>query len=153
MEKTNVLRILDASKINYVVHTYDENVTDGEKVASLVGLDPDTVFKTLVTVGNDLNKYVFVVPVNYSLDLKKAAKAVNVKKVEMLKQKELFPLTGYVHGGCSPIGMKKKFVTVICDTATLFDTIACSGGKKGLQIELAPLDLAVITDAKFDDLI
>lgn len=153
MEKTNVLRILDSVKIKYTVHTYDDNVTDGETVASLVGLEPDRVFKTLVTVGNDLNRYVFVVPVNFSLDLRKAAKAVNVKKVEMIKQKELFPLTGYVHGGCSPIGMKKKFVTVICDTATLFDTVACSGGKRGLQIELSPIDLAKITDAKFEDLI
>lgn len=135
MEKTNAMRILDRVGVRYSVRIYDENETDGEKVALLVGLEADRVFKTLVAVGNDRKNYVFVIPVNCKLDLKKAANAVGVKNVEMIKQKELFPLTGYVHGGCSPIGMKKQFTTVINDTAVLFESIAFSGGKRGVQIE------------------
>ena len=151
--KTNALRILDAMKISYLVHEYDEEVTDGESVAALLGQDPDSVFKTLVTVGNDLEHYVFVVPVSCTLDLKKAAASVGVKRVEMIKQKELFPLTGYVHGGCSPVGMKKKFTTVISDVAPLFPTICVSGGRRGLQIELSPALLQSATDALFGDII
>jgi Cys-tRNA(Pro)/Cys-tRNA(Cys) deacylase len=123
MEKTNVMRLLDAGKIEYIPHEYDVELTDGEKVASALGQDPDKVFKTLVTVGNNKQNYVFVVPVNCSLNLKKAAKSVDIKSIEMIKQKELLPLTGYVHGGCSPIGMKKAFTTVINETAIIFDKI------------------------------
>ena len=153
MNKTNAMRILDSEKANYIVREYDEEITDGETVAKVVGVEPDRVFKTLVTVGNDLNHYVFIVPVNFSLDLKKAASAVGVKRVEMIKQKDLFPLTGYVHGGCSPFGMKKKFVTVLNDTASLFDTVCVSGGRKGLQVELTPDEILRVTDGKYEDLI
>ena len=153
MEKTNAMRLLDKQGIKYDVHLYDNNLTDGKLVANAVGKDGQQVFKTLVTVGNDLNHYVFVVPVEETLSLKKAAKAVGIKSVAMIKQKELLPLTGYIHGGCSPIGMKKQFVTVINDTATLFDTICFSGGKIGVQLEADPLQIAEYVDAKFDDLI
>ena len=153
MNKTNAMRILDSEKINYVVREYDEEITDGETVAKTVGVDPDRVFKTLVTVGNDLNHYVFIVPVNFSLDLKKAASAVNVKRVEMIKQKDLFPLTGYVHGGCSPIGMKKQFKTFIHESAPSFDKVFVSAGKVGFQIELSPSDLLEVTRAEIADII
>lgn len=152
MEKTNALRILDSAGIKYVVREYSPDITDGEEVAAATGTDKERTFKTLVTEGNDLKHYVFVIPVDSVLDLKKAAKAANVKRVEMIKQKELFPLTGYVHGGCSPIGMKKKFFTVIDDTATLFDTIMLSGGRKGLQIELATGDLIAVTESRFAEI-
>ena len=153
MEKTNVMRILDKQGAEYKTYQYDNTLTDGKLVAKAVGKDGQQVFKTLVTVGSDLNHYVFVVPVEESLDLKKGAKAVGVKSVSMIKQKELLPLTGYIHGGCSPIGMKKQFVTVINDTATLFDAICFSGGRIGLQIELNPVWLADFINAKFDDVI
>lgn len=153
MNKTNAMRILESEGAKYLAREYDETITDGESVARLVGVEADRVFKTLVTVGNDGEHYVFVVPVNFSLDLKKAASAVGVKRVEMIKQKELFPLTGYVHGGCSPFGMKKKFFTVVNDTATLFDTVCVSGGRKGLQIELIPDEIIRVTGGKYDDLI
>ena len=123
MEKTNVMRLLDAASISYKIHCYDKNVTDGVSVAHLCEENEDQVFKTLVTIGNDKNHYVFCIPVNSTLDLKKGAKVVGVKNIEMIPQKELLPLTGYVHGGCSPIGMKKPFKTVINDTALLFDYI------------------------------
>ena len=135
------------------MHLYDNNLTDGKLVAKACGKDGQQVFKTLVTVGNDLNHYVFVIPVDEVLSLKKAAKSVGVKSVSMIKQKELLPLTGYIHGGCSPIGMKKQFVTVINDTATLFDTICFSGGKIGVQLEANPQQIAQYVNAKFDDLI
>ena len=153
MNKTNAMRILDSEKVAYIAREYDEEITDGETVAKTVGIDPDRVFKTLVTVGNDLNHYVFIVPVNFSLDLKKAAYAVGVKRVEMIKLKDLFPLTGYVHGGCSPFGMKKKYVTVLNDTASLFDTVCVSGGKRGLQVELSPDEIVRVAEAKYADLI
>jgi Cys-tRNA(Pro)/Cys-tRNA(Cys) deacylase len=153
MEKTNVMRLLDANSISYVSHEYDSELTDGEQVAKALGQDPDRVFKTLVTIGNDKHNYVFIIPVNRSLDLKKAAKAVNVKNIEMIKQKELLPLTGYVHGGCSPIGMKKSFETVIDETAQLFDTITLSAGKKGCQIELSPDSLLEFIKGRYIDLV
>ena len=152
MDKTNAMRILDAAKISYLAREYDPEITDGETVAATLGIDPDCTFKTLVTVGNDLNHYVFIVPVNCSLDLKKAAASVGIKRVEMIKQKDLFPLTGYVHGGCSPIGMKKHFCTVLNDTATLFDKINLSGGRRGLQIEIAVNDLVSVVGAKIEDI-
>lgn len=153
MEKTNALRILDRNKIQYKVYEYDPEETVGEKVAALVGRDPDSTFKTLVTVANTKVNYVFVVPVSASLNLKLAAKAVGVKSVEMIKQKDLLPLTGYVHGGCSPIGMKKQFRTVIHSSAQNFDKIAFSAGKKGMQVEISPSELISIVGAEYADII
>lgn len=146
--KTNAMRMLESASISYIVHTYEseDGLIDGISVAKKCGEDPEQVFKTLVTEGDDRNYYVFVVPVENKLDLKACAKAVGVKNVEMIPQKELFPLTGYVHGGCSPIGMKKRFPTVFDETVVLFDTILVSGGKIGLQIEAKPDDLLKITD-------
>lgn len=152
-EKTNVMRILEEANKSYIPHFFDANITDGQSISKSLNIEPERTFKTLVTIGNDLKYYVFVIPVIYSLDLKKAAKSVNVKNVEMIKQKELFPLTGYVHGGCSAIGMKKKFTTVIDELAQIFDTICYSGGKLGTQVETSPQDLAELTNAKFADIV
>ncbi len=143
MEKTNVMRVLDKLGADYVPHEVAGMPTDGQKVAELLGADPCSVFKTLVTESGDLGHYVFVIPVCSTLDLKKAAKAAGVKSVSMLKQKDLLPLTGYVHGGCSPIGMKKPFPTVLDETAFLYDKIFFSAGKIGCQVELSP---SVLTD-------
>ncbi|MBQ9122719.1 MAG: aminoacyl-tRNA deacylase, partial [Lachnospiraceae bacterium] len=119
-------------------HCYaDTDAISGMEVAKALGQNADQVFKTLVTIGNSKNHYVFLVPVSRELNLKKAAKAVNEKSIEMIKSKELLPLTGYIHGGCSPIGMKKQFKTTIDITATAFDTIVFSGGKIGYQVELS----------------
>lgn len=153
MEKTNVMRILDAAKIDYTPHEYFKDLTDGEKIALILGEDKERVFKTLVTRGSDKNYYVFCVPVSQSLNLKKAAKAVGVKSIAMIHLKELLPLTGYVHGGCSPIGMNKKFKTIINDTAILFETIFVSAGKVGFQIELDPNSLKDFINADFVDII
>lgn len=152
MEKTNVMRLLDVAKIPYVAYEYDKTITDGKTVAKILSEDENTVFKTLVTVASTGEHFVFVVPVNSSLNLKKGAKAVNVKSVEMIKQKELLPLTGYIHGGCSPIGMKKPFTTVIDETAILFDEICVSAGKVGKQVKLNPLALSSYVNATFEDL-
>ncbi len=148
--KTNAMRILDQNNIPYKIHTYDisDDMIDGVSVAIKCGEDPEQVFKTLVTVGNDKNHYVFVIPVAEKLDLKECAKAVGVKNVEMIPQKELLGLTGYIHGGCSPIGMKKKFVTVFDETIILFDKIMVSGGRIGTQVEVFVEDLICITDGK-----
>ena len=141
-EKTNVMRILDGKKIPYTSHSYDPDATmSGEEIAGILGEDPDKVFKTLVTQGKSGAYYVFVVPVKAELDLKKAAKVSGEKSISMIKQKELLPLTGYVHGGCSPIGMKKQFPTFINSTATDHENIFVSAGKVGFQIELASEDL------------
>lgn len=146
--KTNAMRMLESAGINYMLHTYDvsDDLIDGVSVAKKCGEDPEQVFKTLVTVGNDKEHYVFVVPVAQKLDLKACAKAAGVKSVEMIPQKELLPLTGYIHGGCSPIGMKKPFKTVFDETMILFDTILVSGGRVGTQVEVAPDDLLKITN-------
>ena len=127
--------------------------TNGEKVAEILGQDKNKVFKTLVTVGKTGTNYVFVIPVNQELDLKKAAKSVGEKSIDMLKSKDLLPLTGYVHGGCSPIGMKKFFKTTIHIAAENFDTIIFSAGKIGYQVELAPSDLAKVIRYQFADVI
>ena len=141
-EKTNVMRILDQKKINYVSYCYaDTNAISGMDVASVLNENPSQVFKTLVTVGNSKNHYVFLVPVNKELNLKKAATSVGEKNVEMVKSKDLLPLTGYIHGGCSPIGMKKQFKTVIDISANNYDNIIFSGGKIGYQVELTLEDL------------
>lgn len=141
MEKTNVMRLLDVAKIPYSAYEYDKTVTDGVSVAKLLNEDENSVFKTLVTVASTGEHFVFVIPVNTTLNLKKGAKAVKVKSVEMIKQKELLPLTGYIHGGCSPIGMKKQFYTVIDSSAELLDTIIFSAGKIGYQVELTLAEL------------
>lgn len=153
MEKTNVMRLLDAKKIEYGAREYDPSVTDGRSVARTLGEEEDAVFKTLVTKDDKRNYFVFVVPVNATLNLKKAAKAVGAKSIEMILQRELLPLTGYIHGGCSPIGMKKAFPTVVNDTAELFEKIFVSAGKVGYQIEIAPDTLLSLTGGKYADLV
>ncbi len=153
-EKTNVMRVLDGKKITYVSHAYDPDPTmSGEEIAGILKEDPEKVFKTLVTQGRSGTYYVFVVPVKAELDLKKAAKAAGEKSVSMIKQKELLPLTGYVHGGCSPVGMKKQFTTFIHETAAGYDRIFVSAGKVGYQIELAPEDLIAVACCKTADIV
>ncbi len=140
--KTNAMRILDKLKIDYKSHSYaDTDAISGVEVAAVLGQDPRHVFKTLVTVGKSKKHYVFVIPVAEELDLKKAAASVDEKAVEMVKSKELFALTGYVHGGCSPIGMKKFFTTRLHQTASDYPTIVFSAGKIGYQLELSPAAL------------
>lgn len=153
-EKTNVMRVLDGKKISYKSHTYEPDAAmSGEEIAGILGEDPGRVFKTLVTQGKSGAYYVFVVPVREELDLKKAAKASGEKSVSMIKQKELLPLTGYVHGGCSPIGMKKQFPTFIHETATQSDRIFVSAGKVGYQIELKPQELILVSKAVVADIV
>ena len=146
-EKTNVMRVLDSKKIIYEGHAYTQNpAMSGEEIAILLGEEPDKGFKTLVTVGKSGNNYVFVIPVREELDLKKAAAAAGEKNIAMIHQKDLLPLTGYVHGGCSPIGMKKAFPTFLHESALLYDKIYVSAGKVGMQIEIAPVDLISAAD-------
>ncbi|MBE5849916.1 MAG: Cys-tRNA(Pro) deacylase [Lachnospiraceae bacterium] len=153
-EKTNVMRVLDGKKIPYESHTYKPDATmTGEEIAAILGEDSAKVFKTLVTQGKSGAYYVFVVPVKKELDLKKAAKASGEKAVSMIKQKELLPLTGYVHGGCSPIGMKKQFPTFIHETSAGFDKVFVSAGKVGYQIELSPEDLIAVAGCKIADIV
>ena len=154
-EKTNVMRILEQKKIACTAHTYphEEGVAvDGVTAAQSMGFDPAIVFKTLVARGASGQYYVFDVPVAENLDLKKAAKAMGEKSVEMIRQKELLPLTGYVHGGCSPVGMKKPFPTWIDETALLTDAFFCSAGRLGAQLETDPETLADYIGAAFADL-
>ena len=152
-EKTNVMRVLDQKKISYKSYCYVETgAVNGMEVAEILKENPDTVFKTLVTVGKTGSHYVFVVPVNRELDLKKAASAAGEKSIEMLKAKDLLPLTGYVHGGCSPIGMKKQFKTTIHINAESADKIFCSAGKIGRQVELSPKDLEKIIPLQYKDI-
>ena len=154
MEKTNVMRILDQKKIPYHHYEYDSSQAySGTEVADMLGQDPKVVYKTLVTVAKSKKNYVFVIPVEEELDLKKAAKAANEKSIEMLKSKELLPLTGYVHGGCSPIGMKKVFTTFLHSTAKEQEHIIFSAGKIGYQVEVAPEDLAKVVRFTFADVI
>ena len=150
-EKTNVMRILDQKKIPYTPHTYpcSGGAVDGATVAGLIGVAPERVFKTLVTRGASRQNYVFVVPVMQSLNLKAAARAVGEKSIEMIHQAELLPLTGYVHGGCSPVGMKKQLRTVIDDSAQSLEAMVVSAGKIGFQVELSPADLAGLARARF----
>lgn len=151
--KTNVMRLLDKAKINYSHYSYvDSGVISGIEVCDVLNESPDRVFKTLVTVGKSKEHYTFVIPVNKTLDLKKAAKAVFEKSVCMIKSKELLPLTGYVHGGCSPIGMKKNFVTVFDESAKKFDTVFFSAGKIGYQVEVNVNDLYSLIDFTYYDL-
>lgn len=142
-EKTNAVRIIERLKLDHKTHTYDSSrAASGVEVAAMLGQDVNKVFKTLVATGKSGKHYVFVIPVAKELDLKKAAKAVGEKSVEMLKQKFLLELTGYVHGGCSPIGMKKFFTTRLDSSALNCQTIIFSGGRIGLQLEMSPGDLA-----------
>lgn len=153
-EKTNVCRVLDSKKIEYTLHTYEADPTlTGEQIAGILGEPAEKVFKTLVTVGKTGQHYVFVVPVAEELDLKKAAKATGEKSIDMIKQKELLPLTGYVHGGCSPIGMKKPFPTYVHETAMQYEKMFVSAGKVGYQIEVAPSDLLNVVGFKSADII
>ena len=153
-EKTNVMRVLEQKKIPYTAHTYEPDATmSGEEIAGILGEDPDRVYKTLVTQGKSGQYYVFVVPVKAELELKKAAKAAGEKAVAMIKQKELLPLTGYVHGGCSPIGMKKAFPTFIHESAKTQDKIFVSAGKVGFQIELSTSDLVKAASCGFADIV
>lgn len=141
-EKTNVMRILDQKRVAYKSYCYvDTNAISGMDVASVLNENPSQVFKNLVTVGNSKNHYVFLVPVNKELNLKKAATSVGEKSIEMVKSKDLLALTGYIHGGCSPIGIKKQFKTVIDISANNYDNIIFSGGKIGYQVELTLEDL------------
>ena len=153
-EKTNVMRTLEQKKLPYTAHTYDPaGPIDGVSVAQTLGQLPERVFKTLVTKGASGAYYVFDIPVAENLDLKKAAKAVGEKSVAILPQRELLPLTGYVHGGCSPVGMKKQFPTVFHETALLYDTVCVSAGKIGFQVECRPGDLVALLRAKTADII
>ncbi len=142
MNKTNAMRKLDTLHVKYMVHDYSSSgAVSSKDVATSLGENPDQVFKTLVTATEKHQYFVFCVPAVKELDMKKAAAAVSVKRLEMLPQKDLFNLTGYVHGVCSPIGMKKAFVTVLDSTCSNFETIYVSGGKIGLQLEVNPADL------------
>ena len=153
-EKTNVMRTLDQKKIPYTAFSYDPNgPIDGVSVAAETGLDAASVFKTLVTKGASGAYYVFDIPVAENLDLKKAAKAVGEKSIAMLPQKELLPLTGYVHGGCSPVGMKKQFPTVFHETVNELALIAVSAGKIGHQVQVKPADLLALLRAKTADVV
>jgi Cys-tRNA(Pro)/Cys-tRNA(Cys) deacylase len=155
LNKTNAMRLLDAGKITYraVEYEYDENDLGGEHVAAVTGMNPDQVFKTLVARGEKQGILVFCIPVSCTLDLKKAAQAAGDKKVEMTHMKELLGLTGYIRGGCSPVGMKKKYPTFIDETAVLYDEIAVSGGARGLQMVLNPEDLIEYADITAVDLV
>ena len=155
-EKTNVMRVLEQKQIPYIAHTYEHEegvAVDGVTVAQSLGQDPEQVFKTLVARGASKGIYVFVIPVAESLDLKKAARAVGEKSVEMIHVKEITPLTGYVRGGCSPVGMKKQYPTVFHETAQIVDTIMVSAGKIGYQVEMAPDALMELVGADMADLV
>lgn len=151
--KTNVMRVLEKKKVAYTAHTYPhgKEAVDGATVAELLGLNPACIFKTLVTQGASKAYYVFVIPVLCELDLKKAARAVNEKSIAMLHVADLLPLTGYVRGGCSPIGMKKAFPTVLDESARALASLLVSAGKIGYQVELSPADLLALTCGKLAD--
>lgn len=153
--KTNAMRILDSRKVKYEVLTYEsqDGKIDGVSVAGKIDRDPQAVFKTLVSQGASKSVYVFVIPVEKELDLKKAARAVKEKKIEMVPVKDIQKLTGYIRGGCSPIGMKKAYSTVIDGSAENLERLIVSGGKIGLQIDLSPNDLLQVTDGAFSDLV
>ncbi|MBO5159557.1 MAG: Cys-tRNA(Pro) deacylase [Lachnospiraceae bacterium] len=153
-EKTNVMRLLEQKKIKFQSHHLDTTeAISGVEMAAMLGQNPEQVFKTLVTVGKTKTNYVFVIPVAEELDLKKAAKAVGEKSIEMIKSKELLPLTGYVHGGCSPIGMKKALKTTVHETAKDFDTIVFSAGKIGYQVEMNAKDLEKVIRLNYADVV
>lgn len=151
--KTNVMRIFEQKKAEYKSHSYaDTDAISGKEVAEALGENPDRVFKTLVTQGASKAYFVFMIPVLKELDLKKAAKAVGEKSIAMIKAKDLLPLTGYVHGGCSPVGMKKQFKTTIHETAEGFDTIYFSAGKIGYQVQTSLEELSKIIPFELRDI-
>lgn len=152
--KTNVMRILTQQKVPYTIHQYlGDDVHSGVDVANKMGISATQMFKTLVTQAKSGEYYVFMVPVQFELDLKKAAQAVDEKSVAMIKEKELLPLTGYVHGGCSPIGMKKQFHTVLDESALGYSSILFSAGKRGHSVELTPQALESVIPLKIADII
>lgn len=155
VSKTNAMRILDAKTVAYELLTYEseDGKIDGVSVAEKIGRDASVVFKTLVAQGTSKNIYVFMIPVTEELDLKKAAKAANEKKVEMIPVKDIQKWTGYIRGGCSPIGMKKAYPTFVHESSMVFERIIVSGGKIGLQMELSIHDLQRVAEAKILDLI
>ncbi len=153
MQKTNAMRILDREKISYEVFEYNPELTSGTLVADALKEDKNLVFKTLVAISNAKSYFVYVIPVDETLDLKKCAKVAGVKSVEMLPQKFLLPVTGYIHGGCSPVGMKKQFKTFVQSSAEKLDEFFVSAGKVGEQIKLSPLDLKRLINFEFADLI
>lgn len=151
--KTNAMRMLDKLKIPYDFETYEcENFEDGVQVAKLLGQSPDITFKTLVTVGKSAKYYVFVLPVDREMDLKKCARAVGEKSLEPIHVKDIQSITGYIRGGCSPIGMKKQFRTVIHESAKSLDTVIVSGGRLGLQLKLTPEDLIKACSGEFAEI-
>ena len=153
LQKTNVYRLLDQAGAVYTQHYYgDTEAVSGTEVAEALHEDPDRVFKTLVTAGRSGEHYLFMIPVAEELDLRKAASAAGEKSVGMIKAKELLPLTGYIHGGCSPIGMKKQFATFVDETAVLYDTVFFSAGKIGYQVEMSVSDLEAVIPLKYADL-
>ncbi len=153
IQKTNVYRLLDQAGAVYIQHYYgNTEAVSGPDVAKALNEDPDRVFKTLVTAGRSGEHYVFMIPVAEELDLRKAASAAGEKSVGMIKAKELLPLTGYIHGGCSPIGMKKQFATFVDETAVLYDTVFFSAGKIGYQVEMSVSDLEAVIPLKYADL-
>lgn len=153
--KTNAMRILDSKKINYEMFTYEkkDGKIDGISVAEKIGKDPISVYKTLVAQGTSNQLFVFVIPVGDELDMKKAAKAADEKKIELIPVKDIQKWTGYIRGGCSPVGMKKQYPTFIAEQAKELETIIISGGKIGMQVELRVDDLAEVTGAKLVDLV
>ena len=153
-DKTNCMRVLESKKIPYTPHLYEADPSlSGEQIAGILQENPDQVFKTLVTTGRPQRYYVFVIPVNRELNLKKAAAAVGEKSVSMIPQRDLLPLTGYVHGGCSPIGMKKRFPAFIHESAGGLSRIFVSAGRVGCQVELAPDDLIRVAELTVKDLV
>ncbi|MCX8010200.1 MAG: Cys-tRNA(Pro) deacylase [Ignavibacteria bacterium] len=154
MQKTNAIRILESRKILHKIVEYEvnEDEIDAVSVAQKINKPPEEVFKTLVARANDNEILVFLIPGNFELDLKKSALASGKKKIELIHVKEIEPLTGYIRGGCSPIGMKKQYKTYIDDTAQLYDEISISAGKRGIQILINPFDLSNLIDAKFCDI-
>lgn len=153
--KTNAMRILDSKKIKYTMHSYDvsDDNVDGISVANKINRDVNEVYKTLVTHGTSKNIYVYVIPVHENLDLKKAAKVAEEKKIEMIHVSDINKLTGYIRGGCSPVGMKKLYKTFVNKSAESLETIIVSGGKIGYQVELSPLDLQKVINCEFEDII
>ncbi|MCC5894709.1 MAG: Cys-tRNA(Pro) deacylase [Alkalibacterium sp.] len=153
-KKTNAIRLLEQHSIPYQEHHYfGDDVSNGVDVAKKMGNDPDQQFKTLVTEGKSKEHYVFMIPVNSELDLKKAAQAVGEKSISMIKEKELLPLTGYVHGGCSPIGMKKQYSTILHSSSNAFETIIFSAGKVGVSVEVDPQSLSLLIDLSVYDVV
>ena len=153
-DKTNCMRVLESKKIPYKPHLYEADPSlSGEEIARILGEEPSQVFKTLVTTGKPQRYYVFVIPVNAELNLKKAASAVGEKSVSMIPQRDLLPLTGYVHGGCSPIGMKKRFPSYIHESVSGLDRIFVSAGRVGCQVELDPADLVRVAELTVKDLV